>query len=519
MRVRLVLSFTYLLLTVALIELASCRHKNNAQECFRIEDCGDDRICFLGTCQKQGYSIQQVYAELTPPDTTDFLRQQPSDALELSAGYQEIYLSPTIIIQGLVKSLDTLYAGTLIAKKLETLTSHDIIQRVAVDAETGYKLAAVSGNYDMKFIPYQNEEQQSGRPPISYNKMTIFENANVDLAYPNTADLLIVNGRIFYSVTDNLAMSQAYVSASATDNEGDILNSSTAITNEAGEYSLVFPPGATNFEVTVHPYDNLYVPETTFNVSYNESNNRLDDINLGVAMTLFNATVRGIDDTILPETVVFFYSKNIGKNNGTFLLQLTTDEQGNLNQASLLPGDYTITVVPPKTGAYAVTSTTAKITTEGTNDIALIAIKKVRFSGMIYTNQKIPLAAAHISLTLRDVPTARYYDIDSNDSGSFYLDIDPGDYDLVVQPPVGVPLPRYRVLKSVSDKDKYIDINLYNPVFVYGRVLSPDGIPIAGVSIDLYATELGVDLIPMLVGLGVTGSKGEFVIPVPIPND
>jgi hypothetical protein len=119
---------------------------------------------------------------------------------------------------------------------------------------------------------------------------------------------------------------------------------------------------------------------------------------------------------------------------------------------------------------------------------------------------------------LHDIPTARYYDVDSDASGNFVLDVDPGAYEIVVQPPVGVPLPRFRVLRSINQNDTVLDVQLYAPVFVYGRVLTPGGTALAGVAINLYSTDLSPDGKALLVGLGITGNKGEFVIPIPTPN-
>ena len=526
MRIALYLSVAYLALAAALIGLTSgCSSKVANTECFNIHDCGNDGICFLGTCRGRDYSIQQVYAELTAPNTN--LTQQTESPLDLSTGYQYLHLDPALKVTGTVAAADSNpHDGWLIARRLNTLTGRGIVRRAPVDATGACELQVLPGSYDVSFVPSASKTDTGlpaapGLPPFAFGTYAFDGDTTATFAYPSEANMVVVSGRVRYSSTDN-GIDKALVTGTGTDAGGATVASCDSITDTTGTYTLVFPPGTTQFWITVRPDGNPIVPETTVQGQPVAGNPRfLQDIVLDVSPIRVNASV--IDsNSRLPvplAAAVYGEGKNVGSLKGTtFATQLTSDASGNIDQATLLPGDYTITVVPAPSAPFALTSTQTALSATSGQVLELLVGPKVHLEGRVTANGGGPaVVGARVALTLRNAPATREYSTQTDAGGRYALDVDPGVYDFAVEPTLGSALPRYRVLASF-DKDQTVDVELYRATFVYGRVLDQNRQPVSGVNLSFYSSDFSNEQTPLLLGLAITDSKGEFIVALPKPN-
>lgn len=526
MRIALYLSVAYLALAAALIGLTSgCSGKVANTECFNIHDCGNDGICFLGTCRGRDYSIQQVYAELTSPSTN--LTQQTEVPLDLSTGYQRLHLDPALTVTATVTSADSSpHDGWLVARRLNTLAGRGIVRRAAVDATGACDLQLLPGSYDVSFVPNASKTAPglaaSPRlPPFAFGTYVFDGDTTTTFAYPAAADMVEVTGRVRYSWADS-GVQEALVTGIGVDAVGDRVASCDSITDDTGTYTLVFPPGTTQFWVTVRPDGNAIVPETTVLAQPVPANPRvLPDIVLGVSpISVAASVVDASSRSPVPlAAAVYFEGTNVGALQATFAAQLTSDTSGNIGQATLLPGDYTITVVPAPSAPYALTTSQRRLFASSSGELLGLPVgPKVHIEGRITANGGGPVVVgARVALTLRDAPATREYSTPTDANGRYALDVDPGVYDFAVEPTLGSALPRYRVLASF-DGDQTVDIELYRATFVYGRVLDQSGQPVSGVNLSFYSSDFGSEQTPLLLGLAITDSKGEFIVALPRPN-
>jgi protocatechuate 3,4-dioxygenase beta subunit len=214
---------------------------------------------------------------------------------------------------------------------------------------------------------------------------------------------------------------------------------------------------------------------------------------------------------------VYFEGQNVGSLKATFVTELTTDTAGDITDATMLPGDYNITVVPARADPYALTTVQRHLpSAEPTLDLPVG--RKVHIQGRVTAHGGTPaVAGARVALALRRAPASREYSAQTDSNGRYALDVDPGDYDFAVEPTLGSALPRYRVLTTLA-ADQTVDIELYRPTFVYGRVLDQNHAAVSGVSLSFYSADPATDQAPLLLGLAITDSKGEFIVPLPKPD-
>jgi hypothetical protein len=517
MRVALFLSLAYLALTAALIGLATgCTSRNHAQQCLNIQDCQGDGICFLGTCQPKGFSIQTVFADLTPPSPN--LPQQTDSALDLSVGYQTISLLPTLSFSGSVQAQGGAPAGTLVARRQISVPGHPIVQRTAIDTSGAFQLQVIPGGYDLSFVP-DDANGAGALPPVRLGSASLLTGGNLSpLHYPDPGTLVVVSGRVCYATGCAAPIVGAVMSAVAETAVGDHLASSGDVTDDTGSYTLVFPPGARIFDVTVRPDGNPYIPDSTATVQLVDgSTTQLEDIVIGTPAFDVSTAVVSASGPV-PNAKVYFEGSHVGPLNGTFDTSLVAGVDGTAT-GKLLPGDYVITVVPSRSDPWAVLSLQAHLEPGSVTPLdSLLVGAKVHVHGSVTAHDGAAVPAANVVFSLGGTPTPRQYTVTTDVAGGYTLDVDPGEYEVRVEPAQDAPLPRQRLIQLVAGSDQTLDIELYRPTFVFGVVRDSGGAAVPNVLIKFYSLELSTDGSPLLVGLDYTGPQGEFAVPLPIPD-
>ncbi|MEK7704786.1 MAG: hypothetical protein AAB426_07480 [Myxococcota bacterium] len=528
-----------LVLALLACSLAACFGHRRAAECYSTDDCDSDEVCFLASCQRAGYAITTVYATLTPPNDSPYLPQPYPGAIDLSRGSQRLLLRAPVTMNGQVVRAGAgaiSMTGLLRARGDGPLPGMEVTQQVSVDG-AGFALPLVPGTpYRLTFTP----DGVAGEPPIDFPpaaepELVLGADTTQNLTYPVADTLVVVRGQV--TSDEWTPVSGAQVSAIATTLDGATsMRALSTSTDVAGEYRLVFAPGAERFDITVGSGTNPLVPESTAvgllgTPSGSGTDLTLPKITLGDITGVQALTeVRDASSLVAIANASVLFVGSVGL--GRFVTTGTSLTTGAIESDSaqlptgvltVLPGSYTITVAPPKSQPYALTTLDAELPSAD-EPLVLSVRRKVRVSGRVLRHERTPLPQARITMTLRGSAVARSFATTSSEDGSYALDVDPGttdtpaSYEVVVEPDRASGQPRHRELLRVTDVGESHDIELFAPSFAYGRVVSAASQVVPGVIIAFYSEELGTPTEPLLVGLGETNELGEFAVPLPTPD-
>jgi hypothetical protein len=516
--------------------LSACEGSREAGDvvaCFSIQDCADGEVCFFGRCAAVGFRVDAVFAEITPPNDSPYLVQQYPSALSLG-DLEELFLEDSVVLSGRILAPDwpvpgESLSGTLLARAEQVVIPGREIVRRALVGPSGFSLPTLPGVHHLTFEP-----DGLLRPPAEYPDRTVAADLNNDYPYDAVADMVVVHGRVRRSATEPHWVAGARVRGigrSVGQPEAQ-LRSSVAETGLDGTFTLLFPRDTNELSLTVGPGTTRLVPEATF-TGFRDvvSPHDVGDLVLGFATQPVEVDALVLDEASfrVANAEVLFDGFAVGEAQGRFAISGTSDPNGNLT-LSLLPGDYRVTVAPPKSRPYALSSQVESIVADGVVTITLRS--KVTVSGNVVGGDGRAVTDAEVVLTRQDAPVSRVFKTQVGADGRFSIEVDPGDYDednalvpaeyeLLVQPTIGPDLPvlpRYRRLVQVYDGPVELPIELYQAELVYGIVRDPTGEPLSDATIAFYSLELADE--PVLVGLVQTlsgSAAGEFVLPVPVP--
>ncbi|HET6347201.1 MAG TPA: hypothetical protein VFH51_19870, partial [Myxococcota bacterium] len=265
-------------LTATLLLAAGCSKGGRACGdhcgCFSIEDCPADNICFLGTCQSPGYNISTVYIDLLPASASG-LPAQPDAAnpRQLSTGLNfDIGLRRACGLTGHVQAASGGEMSGLLVAQAHGANTADSIglpstmapHQAVVDAGMGFSLQVVPGSYDLTFQPPKGS---TALPPFPLAMRAISDDRTFDVVYPDTS-LVSMRGVVAGRSDAVSPITGALISATGLTEEGSRLASTTGTTNDAGEYTVVLPPGARTVNLTLRQGSatsgNPLVPTITF---------------------------------------------------------------------------------------------------------------------------------------------------------------------------------------------------------------------------------------------------------------
>jgi hypothetical protein len=510
-----------------------------AIDCVTSSNCGGGNVCFLGRCVEPGFNITDVHLDMTPPSSSGLLPQVDVDSpRDLSTGSrQDVSLRGSVQMRGRVYTDSNDRAGVLIARRqldpaLPKLPSTTLPIQSSVSGD--FTIGLVPGQYTLAFEP---SSPQAALPPYSAwftaARPLSTDDADVvlDLQYPRDSDMVVVTGSVIASVMSPNPVADAVITGKARDADDNELHSTSAVTNQDGVYTLVFPPGALpNFEIKARPGLNPLVPNATADLNF-QSGNELERFSLELGgITEVQAALTTIDGLRVPNATVLFEGTVAA---GTFTTTALTDFNGVTADLDLLPGTYTVTAAPSRSGPYALRMKSVCIgdvsgcTAEAVaSRVDLIVGSKVRLVGYVTAHNGAPVGGARVLATLQSSPVTREFSTTTRGDGGYILDVDPGTeaaparYEIVIEPEQSgaAPLPRHRELIEVSTASQQdVGFRLYDASLVHGRVYDPAGRPLSGVRVAIYSTSwpLGEADNPLLIGLGQSSEDGEFVVPIP----
>ena len=373
-----------------------------------------------------------------------------------------------------------------------------------------------------------------------------------DIEVPDFDQYLVVTGTVV-SLEDPPSPVQSAKVVGFSQDTGNI--TSTGVTNAAGEFTVLVPPPAdvqgeeVSFQVRPS-LDNELVPSAVFDDIQVKEDMELGELTVGSLANLVPVTVLVADEAgiftpqTLGGTVVRFSG---GEDGSQFLVERTVSSQSQV-AFSLPPGTYVLSVVPPAYSTLGIHQELLKIDGNGESgqSVQVALQSKPRIHGWVLDPQGAELARAHVVATFTGkgvypdtAPLAtRKVDAWSDDSGHYEMNLDPGQYSLVIDPPAGSGLPR-RVLRNVFvSNSQQRTLRISYPVLVTGRI---DGYQVdstvneAGETIETFelreAGGVRVELfnsgdlseneqeVPIPTATGTTDSQGRFTLIVPADAD
>ena len=119
-----------------------------------------------------------------------------------------------------------------------------------------------------------------------------------------------------------------------------------------------------------------------------------------------------------------------------------------------------------------------------------------------------------VSVTSETSAASQYQTQLSGKDGSFELLLDPGLYDLIFIPPTGSDLAR-KVERNLRVQRGQIELQTLLPKaqFLIAQIITPDGFPVEGATVELHAFQEGDRSPAHLIGRHTTNNLGMFSIP------
>lgn len=511
-----------------------------AVDCVSTVDCGSENVCFFGRCVDPGYNISEVYVDLLPPNSSQFLAQpDDSSPRELEKGLEhDLVLRSSVIIKGAIEAASENREGVLTAlPQIEEAKAALPSAQTGVSAsvgESGFRLSVVPGTYNLSFEPSQLDRP---RPPMRWMNEPLLGGAGAAsllLDYPADGELQQVDGRLLYSQRSQTPIAGAEVRAVVVDDDQlERIISSSVTSTDSGTFSFAVGPEVRFYDLSVSPGENLAVPTMNLpDVSLEES---LIDFELGVEAEKISVAIQVQQAGGLPEADAnLILAGTVGSEAipGTYVTSIRTDGNG-FALTELFPGLYTINAVPLKSSASGTQAVVLCVADEfslrnycggSSHDfsepVLLRLPQKQRLEGTVRSHSGQPVVNARVKFNRKGNAIAREFSTTTDSFGKYGIYLDQASlevaYEITVEPAVADGLPRYLGTLAGTQEPKIThDIELYPASFVYGRVLAPNSEPVADVVISFYSTTLGTNAEPLLVGLGRSTDNGEFVIALP----
>jgi len=497
-----------------------------SDECHAPADCLADQVCEAGVCVADRPNQITVSLQVRPPATTGYLRQQ-FQGIHLLEGRRipDLLLTSPVSLSGRLRvSIDdnplaNSVPGRVLLKRRDSIPGTSVRFDAAAADGQGYELPVVPGRYDLSVFP-DNEVF----PPYREEDFEVRQDTVRDIFLPKLSDYRRLAGRVVVEEADAGGLAGIRVIALSPD---ATLLSTEDTTDAEGHFDVSLPPVDGVWTLRLSPTDlNPLVPSVDFPDIGVPEDGELGDIVLGAGgdqAALACLRILG-NGNPLPGTTVELASE---QGHGVFTASVTTDEETDRLRVALMPGAYTVRIVPPIDSDFAVTRLTDVAVDgsvdEGCTDLGDVHVEAKRaFEGVLMQPGDAPAPDVTIEALLTgngDVKGLRRRVVaTTHKDGRFVLRVDPGLHDLTFIPPEHSGLPRWteRSVEIRKDTLRAETLRLKDPDLISGVVRSPDGYPLADASVEVYLVpEDGTDA--LLIGLGSTDADGRYTIVLPNP--
>jgi hypothetical protein len=359
---------------------------------------------------------------------------------------------------------------------------------------------------------------------------------------PGEADTIRVEGKVVAAATD--AMMPAYQARLFA---GTRMVSNVARTDATGKFALRAQEqvlrGREDARIEITQAD-LANASTTLVLIFAGATSNLGELKLppipapiAFVVPVYEAQGQGTElkAPVVGASVRFF--TRVGGASAGELHYVRTGQTGPEGTATipLLPGsgsdtrDYVVSVVPPATSASgSLCVPTYSIGAPVANNRVTAAIflpLKAVLTGQIRRFDDRPAPRMNVRATRIDAsfPPACGTTLASpptegmaNGEGVYRLQLDPGDYLIEVDPPTGGGLPRITLpLVTVAGPATVRDIDLPEGLLIEGKVVAPDGTPVAQTRVRVFPNGSTTSPPGNLLGSALTGPEGQFRLVLP----
>ncbi len=487
--------------------------------------CAQDSDCNAGLkCYQQRICVAKdvpptpVVLRLTPPADSGLLVEQFDFVLDgaSQATPVKLVLTDPAIVRGTLTQQGNPLAesipGTLIATAPAAVDGRDLsytatsfaVQKVfpGADQAHGYELRVQPGyTYALAFWPESKDIPPFYPQPIKVNgNITAWQ-----LELPGLAQLLHVSGQIVLA-----GQPLAGLRVALEDKQGRV-RSTLAVTDASGSFALLVDPtapsGVLHLEPAVAkdalPRGRLPVLPDLYKAALKNAPIELGILDLGDSAVAVPVQVRvqGVNGAKVPGALVTVSRvlqglKKSGDKGATGLeISVTGYADGNgVFSTTMAPGPLAVTVVPPPKSASAVQHW-AGVFPGG--DLVMQCPARLQVQGKVHDFAAREIEDAQVSL--RRVGTSGPSDasVVSDDQaiaalvdghGGFTTLVDPGSYDVWVEPAKTSGLPRVlaaRIDVAADSVPAPLTLVLPPPMVLAGSVLSVHGKSVAGVLIDV----------------------------------
>jgi hypothetical protein len=366
-------------------------------------------------------------------------------------------------------------------------------------------------------------------PPWTVNPFQIpAEGGRVNLDLPNPETQISYSAKVLQSNTNLAPVPQLRVYA--VDNDGRTISTDVR-TDQLGQFTIHFWATSAGMTGTLRirptpesgPYPSLDRPVTVPDSTAMPSDEESVTMTVGNTGTVewFSGIVRGSD--FITGARLHFRGE-IG--NGVYRYDVVqTNDLGHF-RALLYPGSYTVDIVPPINSRYRITRVTEPV--ESGQEIEFRPQKRANVSGRILAPDGEPIANATVEATLQkasfadprlsrenEVSPSRRQRIQTNNSGGYVLQLDPGSHDLRIVPPTVSGLPDFRQRLEITALDTIltdVDIQIPPASGLQVRVLDRHDQAVPGTVVEVWRTDKSP---PELTARGRTGSAGQVLLRLP----
>lgn len=546
--------------------------------CQSNDDCLDGQSCFRQYCRTDEVlpDNQIVSLHLLPPpthqygDPNTFVTKQQFIGVDVSTLHQQgetkryLKLREAYTVSGVLAQQDE--NGTRVAAKIRFLDKdyipgHPIMIQIETDARGNFQTQLTHGDYEVEIIPLDSKYPPHIIPKLSIEKPTVgataeegklFLNIPADDKYPH------IKGRIIHKASASLkgaGLEGLTIQVFSSQNQ---IISSTVKTAADGTFSLWLSardkPHTIRIQMNTqlgHPQ--IDIPYAPSRVGQGEHID-LGDIALGhlIEPIKISGKVEGASENgggVLPGSRVHLlgevYLKYLFRGQelkGFYRVDTIADKNGAF-EAFVLPGSYTIEVLPPVASADQWSRVSIRkenmIHATATGGIQITLPPKPKIEGYVCQKEdrscRTQVAATQVQAIWRgrlsqisanpqpdqQIPSTDSLQATSQGDGSFSLSLDPGVYDLIFVPPGDSGLARrlYSNLRvEAGAKPSTIYSYLPKAKHLIGTVIGPDGRPIPHTSVEMYSFSKDPSQTVYLLGRAKTNSLGEFSLAYQLPT-
>ena len=523
-----------------------CDAGGGQAQCVQDLDCGANAACMLGTCLPKG-DARTVAVEITPrTDSASTHTGLPA----VNLGVDPITADQRITAMGVMIDNQRSYSAQehLVAVTPSPIPGQDA-WRLETDV-TAYQFTLGFGT-SMLGAPATVWVQavpavapSAGQPAIS---IATTLDKTIQLNFPLSSALIPVVGKLHDSLDAGAPgfLVRAYGSS-------DSVVSTTATTDADGTFKLLIAPGTVPGDlagmISIHA-DGPVGSDGMSTVPRFVSQPLLLSSVAGTANqpTVFHMpafadraplrfTVQSTDADMISGVTVLFRAQIPAMPDGAFAVyeqQAISDANGEV-EVMLIPGtvnaplSYQISLVPPPDSTYGSACVpNLPITMGGSGSqpqysATLLLDYRVSLLGLVSGSDGVPAAG----VTVKATPSAEVSATTGRD-GHYLMLLDPGPYQLDVDPPLGAPLPRLTDTIAVAT-DLNHDVMLPPGEVIMGTVKAADaaGSPVASAGIKIWdvlctgpTTCTGAAKIsPALRAQSQTDANGMFRVVVPTPS-